>query len=182
MPWINVDDYSGFDLSKEEEAELEKSIRAKKPKKMRFYVDEDVPPLAVTILRERGFNVRTVQEAKVDGHPDENHLAEAKKQGRILITCDNDFLDDRKYPLLGCPTLVQCDFGSRTRDEINDTFDCSFLSIEWAPDLFTNSVKIAAKPSHWTEKIRYQEGYSERRKFRIHQGVRQIWVEAHVPH
>jgi hypothetical protein len=80
MGWVNVDDYSGFDLSKEEEAEIEKSIQAKKPKKMRFYVDEDVPALAVTILRERGFNVRTVQEARTDGHPDENHLAEAKNK------------------------------------------------------------------------------------------------------
>jgi hypothetical protein len=59
-----VDDYSGFNLSKKEAAGLEESMPVKKPRKMRFYVDEDVPSLAVQILRVRGFNVQTVQEEK----------------------------------------------------------------------------------------------------------------------
>lgn len=176
-----MDDYSGFDLSKKEEAELAKFSLKKKQKKMRFYVDEDVPRLAVQILRERGFNVRTVQEEKRRRHPGENHLAEARKQGRILITCDRDFLNDRLYPLLKCPTLVVCDFGSGTRDEINNSFNCCFMSIEGAPELFTHSVKVEARPSEWTEKTRCQEGHAERHRFRIHRGKREIWVDNHAP-
>jgi hypothetical protein len=90
MPWVYTDDLPGPELSKKEEAALE-TYRRRKKKKLRFYTDEDFPQQAVEILREVGFNVLTAEEAGWRGHPDENHLAEAQKQGRILLTCDGAF-------------------------------------------------------------------------------------------
>jgi hypothetical protein len=63
--------------SKEDKAELAKFLPLKMQKKMRFYVDENVPSQAVATLKEMGSNVRTVQESSKRGHPDENVLAEA---------------------------------------------------------------------------------------------------------
>jgi predicted nuclease of predicted toxin-antitoxin system len=180
MPWINVDEHPDSALSKEDKADLAKASPRKKQKKMRFYVDEDVPPQATKILRATGSTVRTVQEARKRGHPDENHLAEAQKQDRVLITCDRDYLNDRRFPLHMSPTLVVCDFGSGTTDEIVATFYC--LAILEASgqvpggQVPTMGVKIDANPSEWTEKTRYQEGSRDRYRYRIHQDKWQVWV------
>jgi len=186
MPWINVDEHPDSTLSKEDKAELAKFSPRKKQKKMRFYVDEDVPPQAVKRLRARGSNVKTVQEARKRGypdkrgHPDENHLAEAQKQDRILISCDRDYLNDRRFPLHKSPTLVVCDFGTGTINQIDATFYC--LGILEASGQMpggqvpTMGVKIHANPSEWTEKTKYQEGSRGRYRYRIHQDKWQVWV------
>jgi len=187
MPWINVHEHPDAALSKEDKAELAKFSPKKKQKKMRFYVDEDVPPQAVKILREMGYAVQTVQEEVVkSGHPDENHLAEALKQDRILITCDRDYLYDRHYPLHECPTLVVCDFRTRTTDEIFATFRCLDILEAYGQmpggQVPTMGMKIDANPSGWTEKARLQEGYSERHRYRWRQDKLQVWVEDHGPY
>ncbi|MDQ5827943.1 MAG: DUF5615 family PIN-like protein [Chloroflexota bacterium] len=114
MPWVDM--YKLLPpLSREEAAEIENYGRAIK-RKPRFYVDEDVPTLAVEILREWEFNVLTAEEAGKRGHPDENHLAEAQKQGRILITCDRGYLNERRFPLNQTSALIVCAFGFGRRD------------------------------------------------------------------
>ena len=181
MPWISVDEHPDSGLTKEEEKEIAKSPRRKKPKKMRFYADEDFPPKATEILRDWGFEVLTVQEAGKRRHPDENHLAEAKKQDRILITRDRDYLYDRRYPLHPSPTLVVCDFGTETTDEIIATFQCLLILEAYGRvpggHVPTMGVKIDAKPSGWTEKTRNEEGSTDRYRYRIHQDEWQVWVE-----
>jgi predicted nuclease of predicted toxin-antitoxin system len=118
MPWVNTtSDLPNVELSKREENELENYLRQRK-KKPRFYADEDFPAQAVEILREVGFNVLAAQEAGKRGHPDEKQRAEAKKQGRILLSCDRDFLNERRCPLIESLTLVVFDFGTKTEDEI----------------------------------------------------------------
>src|SRR5215204_2788602 len=148
MPWVDVDNFADFDLSEEEEKALEEEEKRKK--KLRFYIDADVPDQVTQILRERKFNVLTAQEAGRRTHSDETHLAEAQKQIRILVTCDTDYLNERRFPINKCSTLIVCDFGTGSREQIIDTFDC-LSTIEWAPQLFTRWMKIHAKPSYWTE-------------------------------
>jgi predicted nuclease of predicted toxin-antitoxin system len=175
VPWQNTKNLPVPKLSEKEQAEYENYVRAKK-KKLRFYVDADVPRQAVEILREWGFNVLTAGEAGKKGHSDEDHLAEARKQSRILVSRDRDYLNDRRFPIHECPALVVCDFGTGTRDQIMDTFQCLEL-IESAPDFFAAGVKIDAKTSEWTEIARVQEGYTTRNRFRLYRGERQVWVD-----
>jgi predicted nuclease of predicted toxin-antitoxin system len=146
---------------------------------LRLYVDEDVPYQAVEILREQRLNVLTAKEAGKRGHPDENHLAEAQKQSRILITCDRDYLSERRFPLNKCPVLVVCDFGTRTTAQLLDTFQC-LAWVETVPDLYDRWVKIDANPSEWTEKVRYLEGTVRRYRHRLCQGKLQVWVDEHA--
>ena len=59
---------------------------------MRFYLDEHIPKGVVEGLRRRGVNVLTVQEARRSGDSDEKQLAFAVREGRVLVTFDDDFL------------------------------------------------------------------------------------------
>ncbi len=60
--------------------------------RIRFYTDEHVPKAVVGGLRRRGVDVLTVPEAGMMGASDEEHLALAHRQGRVLFTQDEDFL------------------------------------------------------------------------------------------
>lgn len=176
MPWRDIEeDLPETKLSKKEEAELESYLRTKK-KKLRFYTDADVPTQAVEILREQRFNVLTAEEAGRKRHSDENHVAEARKQGRILITRDRDYMNERRFPLHKCPTIVVCNFGSGMHDQILSTFDCLAM-IATMPDFYDEWVKIDANPSEWTETMRLGDGTTARNRHRFYQGELQVWVQ-----
>jgi predicted nuclease of predicted toxin-antitoxin system len=81
-------------VSKAEEAAFVRAFS----KKARFLLDADVDPRLAAVLRRLGWNVRTADEAGLSGHPDENVLAHAKREDRVLITHDDGYLDDRRHP------------------------------------------------------------------------------------
>jgi predicted nuclease of predicted toxin-antitoxin system len=60
--------------------------------RVRFYTDEHVARAVVEGLRRRGVDVLTVAEADMPGARDEEHLAFARREGRVLFTQDADFL------------------------------------------------------------------------------------------
>ena len=57
---------------------------------MRFLVDESAGSTLVGYLRQSGHDVLSVAEA-MPGAPDEEGLARAVREGRILVTNDKDF-------------------------------------------------------------------------------------------
>jgi uncharacterized protein with PIN domain len=61
------------------------------PEQIRFYMDEHVPTAVTQGLRRRGVDVLTVQEAGMRSVTDEEHLAFALSQGRVVFTQDADF-------------------------------------------------------------------------------------------
>ena len=81
-------------VSKEEQAAFVRSFS----KKARFLLDENVDSDLAPALRNLGWNVRTAEDAGLRGHPDENVLAHAHREDRLLITHDDGFLDDRLHP------------------------------------------------------------------------------------
>ena len=60
--------------------------------KPRFYMDEHVSRAVVRGLRQRGIDVQTVVEAQKLGASDDEHLAFALREGRVVFTQDDDFL------------------------------------------------------------------------------------------
>src|SRR5437870_12833705 len=123
MAWVNIEaKVRGYPPSEREKREVDGLVARKA--KPRFHADENFPTIATDILRLRGADVLTVQEARLVGHPDENHSANALRLGRILITCDRDYLDERRFPLIHCPAIFVFDFGVGSADEILQTFDC----------------------------------------------------------
>ena len=117
MPWVDVEVLAAKNRASPKEAAQVLKYLARRAKP-RFYADENFPPLAVLLLRRLGAKVDTVHENRKRGHPHENHAAHALKHGLILITCDRDFLDNRRFPLIHCPAIFVFDFGSRSVREI----------------------------------------------------------------
>ena len=58
---------------------------------VRFYLDEHIPSAVAEGLRQRGIEVRTLVEMDRLAQ-DKEHLAHARREGRVLVTHDDDFL------------------------------------------------------------------------------------------
>ena len=60
--------------------------------RIKFYMDEHVPRAVTEGLRRRGVDVLTTQEADMVEADDEQHVALALRDGRVIVTQDADFL------------------------------------------------------------------------------------------
>lgn len=172
MGWCDTNLSPAEKLTYREVRQVEGYIRRKA--KPRFYADENFPTIATEILRRRGADALTVQEAGRRRHPDENHTAEALRLGRVLITCDRDYLDERRFPLIHCPAIIICDFGRCSVREIHGTFGCLW-SVFAVPQMYDKWVKIDANQDCWTEHIRFLDGNTAHHRFRIFRGRLQEW-------
>jgi hypothetical protein len=59
---------------------------------IRFHLDENVSNAIAEGLRRRGIDVTTTPEEELMGASDEEQLAFALAQGRVIFTQDDDFL------------------------------------------------------------------------------------------
>ena len=59
---------------------------------VRFYLDEHIPSAVAEGLRQRGIEVRTLAEMDRLGAQDKEPLAHARRDSRVLVTHDDDFL------------------------------------------------------------------------------------------
>jgi predicted nuclease of predicted toxin-antitoxin system len=158
---------------REREQVLEYRRRKAKP---RFYADENFPSAAVQLLRDTKVQVITAQEARLNGHPDENHAAFALKNGCVLLTCDRDYLDEQRFPLIHCPAIVVFDFGSGSLHEMREAFKCR-RTMYGSPQFFDKRVKIDAKRECWSEQCRFLDGTASRARYRAHRSRLQERVE-----
>jgi predicted nuclease of predicted toxin-antitoxin system len=149
---------------------------ARRKAKPRFYADENFPPLATQMLRGLGANVLTVQESRKCGHPDENLVSEARRLGRVLISCDRDYLNEDRFPIIQCPVVVVCDFGSGSARETWRTFRCLW-EIFGVPQFFDKWAKFDARPDSWIESVRFQNGTATRARCRFNRGRLEQWVD-----
>lgn len=60
--------------------------------RIRFHLDENVDPVIAVALRRYGADVTTTNEAGLFGSDDETQLAFAKREVRVIVTHDDDFL------------------------------------------------------------------------------------------
>lgn len=111
MPWIDIAESVKADPPSQKEIDQVFEFRRRRAK-ARFLADENFPTQAVQFLRRMGCRVITVQEINRRGHPDENHAAYALRHGLILLSCDRDYLDERRFPLVHCPAVAVFDFGA----------------------------------------------------------------------
>lgn len=67
--------------------------------RVKFYADENIPKNLIEYLRRRhNVNITSAHEMGFQGRDDTFHFHEARKQKRFLLSCDNDFLDHRRFP------------------------------------------------------------------------------------
>ena len=175
MGWVDLADLVRADPPTKKEMEEVLRYRRRKAK-ARFYADENFTALAVEVLRGMGTKVVTVQELGLRKHPDENHVAYALKHGYVLLTRDRDYLNESRFPLIHCPTIVVFDFGSGSRREIEQAFLC-LKRVLSMPQFFDKWTKIDANRDSWIEHYRTLDGRTHRTRCRIHKGNYQEWFE-----
>jgi predicted nuclease of predicted toxin-antitoxin system len=179
MPWVNLIDLLRASPPTEKEIEQVFDYRRRRAKP-RFYADENFPAPAVHFLRSLGARVQTAEDVGLRGHPDEDHAAYALRQRFVLLTCDRDYLDERRFPLIHCPAVVVFDFGSGSLDEVRQSFTC-LKTMMGIPQMFDKWIKISAKPDSWTEYARHLNGTTSRSRFRVYRGNLQEWIENGPP-
>ncbi len=57
-----------------------------------YHLDEHIDPAIAAGLRQRGIDVTTTLDQGLGGASDLQQLGYALAQGRVLVTCDSDFL------------------------------------------------------------------------------------------
>lgn len=85
--------------------ELEGPNRAFK-KKAKFYLDENIEEEIAEFLFCLGWNIKTFKDFSLAGRPNEKHFIKAGKLNRILITQDNDFWDNERFPVDKHPGVI----------------------------------------------------------------------------
>lgn len=174
MSWVDLDKLAKHNpaTKKETEQVLEYLRRSAKA---RFCADENFPVLAVRILQRYGARVITAKEAGFNGRSDEDHAAYALKHGYVLLTCDRDYLDDRRFPLIQCPVIVVLNFGSGSAGEMLRAFRC-LRNIFRVPQFYDKWAKLDAKRDEWTESTRFLNGTTSKSRYRVYRGKQQEWV------
>ena len=97
MSWEKLPDPSNEDKSR---------MKAQFGRKARFLVDENLEGTTTEVLRTLGWNTKGMSELKLVGHSDEDVLAAAWREDRMLITNDHDFLDDYRFPEHSNPGVI----------------------------------------------------------------------------
>jgi len=91
-------------------------------KKPRFLVDENVGEKAVQFLKEMNCNVKGVWAEGLCGKSDEQIVRLARKEKRIILTHDTDFIDERLYPLKLCHGVVVLPHASQSHSALEPLF------------------------------------------------------------
>jgi predicted nuclease of predicted toxin-antitoxin system len=174
MTWTNVIDIAMSNPPSRKEISQVLDYLSRRTK-ARFYADENFPAKAVTLLRSMGAQVSTAREAGLLGHPDENQIAHALRKGLVFITCDRDFLDERRHPLLHCPAVFVFDFGSGSLSEMRQAFRC-LGSVFRTPQFYDKWWKVDAKRDSWSEHVRFLDSSTSRGRYRVRSGMLQEWI------
>jgi hypothetical protein len=74
--------------------------------KTRFLLDANMEPWALYVMRYKHLDVRSSDFADIRRSDDQAVFSAAWKLGRLLVTHDKDFLDDRLFPFARCPGLL----------------------------------------------------------------------------
>src|SRR6266481_3508716 len=69
-----------------------------KPKRLKLLADEQMPQPIIAEIRKAKINISVLTSSQRRA-PDASVLQLAEQSGRVLLTLDADFWDDRKHPL-----------------------------------------------------------------------------------
>lgn len=111
MPWKSVRSFN-----KAEIAEFNKAHR----KKAKFLLDENVGIWLAYEMRELGWNAKHVDDVGLRSRADEDVFAFACKDNRVILTHDDDFMDNRQFSIHLSPGVVKIPGGSGDEEVLLD--------------------------------------------------------------
>jgi predicted nuclease of predicted toxin-antitoxin system len=72
----------------------------------RYLVDESLGKGVAELLTDWGHNVKYGPSVGLGGHADEDVFAYGWRKGRMILTHDRDFLDDKRFPYTRNPGVI----------------------------------------------------------------------------
>jgi len=75
-------------------------------RKSKFLVDENLGYGTYEVLRDLGWNAKFVSEVNLSGKSDENIYQYSFKHNRIILTHDEDFLNNQQFPYYCNPGVI----------------------------------------------------------------------------
>jgi predicted nuclease of predicted toxin-antitoxin system len=163
-------------LSKAEIAQFNSSTW----RRARFLIDENIDPeIACWIRRSKRWHADHVSEVGLAGKDDKAVFAHASKHGQWLLTHDDDFLNDRRFPLYRNHGLVVLPGGDGNHAARNEAL-WDVLGIVGHFDTLFPHAKIAIAPGRiWTIREHLKaEGRHLRRRLRFDvNGTVLEWVD-----
>ena len=164
MPWRQMEQLSPSEVAA---ARLDK-------KKARFFLDANVDVRMGEWLRNEGFNVVHAHDVRMHTHPDEDILAYAERENRILLTCDEDFLNERHYPSRRSPGIVVL--------PESGLGDCAWLlrAIGISRELWRSSKVVINADGTWiVHSFEPDIGRIVTTRYRLSAGGLEIWEKDH---
>lgn len=140
-------------------------------KKVKLLTDAQFPEPVIDEIRRAKIKVERLDE-RLRNRPDTDVLMLAQKLGRILITLDRDFWDDRKHP------LQQVKMGIIYIDEPPDQHECILRAFGLVYGCFAksypldwwNQMKVKGKVGEFMIKWRTWEGKVAKYKMKLRKG------------
>ncbi len=83
-----------------------KKFSLKIKKRSKFLVDENLGYLVNQVLNELGWNSKFVAEVGLNGRADNEVFQYAYRKKRIILTHDEDFLNNRNFPYYNNPGVI----------------------------------------------------------------------------
>lgn len=169
MPWKPIEDPPA--------AEVRNMVREHQGK-AKFLVDENLGGEVTQLLRDVGWNATDVFELNIAGHPDENVFAAARRQDRILLTHDDDFLDDRRFPPRLNPGLVVLPGADGNVDALISAIHQLLGMIGNLRELWRATKVVIATDGTWKiMRFEQSEGRVIKNRFRFLRDRMEVWED-----
>ncbi len=136
--------------------------------KARFLVDESAGPALADEIRRRGWNATYIGELGLKGHPDETIFSCAWQEDRVLLTHDQDFLDDRRFPPHRNPGLVILPGASGMTQGLANALDTILAFVGRHRKFYLGAKITITEDGTWTEKgFRKEQGRHYELRFKV---------------
>lgn len=170
MPWKPIPP-----VSRRERSEFVTGNR----KKARFLVDESLGQDVAKRLRERGWNVIHVSEVGLAGHPDENVLAHAYREDRILLTHDPGLLGNRTLLPSKNPGVIVLPGAEGNRGALDQALENVLLIVATSRELWRATKIAISEDGTWSvATFERGEGRLVRSRYRVRRGgVPEYWED-----
>ena len=142
-----------------------------KPKKLKLLADEGIPEPIIAEIRSAGIAIRAFPQ-KMKRSADSDVLRLAQQEGRVLLTLDAHFWDDRKHPLYGVQQgLIYVAEPPEQHERILRAFGLVYGCFAKAYPLdWWNHMKVRAVLGEFEIKMRTWEGKIARYRMKLRRG------------
>jgi len=137
-------------------------------KKLKLYADASVPVPIIKELRGAKIPIESALEEGLSTHDDRTIMGAAKRQGKVLLTMDANFWDDRKFPLHQAHGIIFVDVSPSDIEGILAALGLLYgCFAQRYPLDWWQAMKARATPRGFTLKIHNWEGHNQEYQFRL---------------